>query len=60
MTNSRAYENLYKKLDTKEGENYIFKLAKSWSKKTQDIENGKKPISRKRMIVYHITSFGRV
>ena len=34
----RAYEDFYKKLDTKEGEKHIFKLAKARSRKKQDIK----------------------
>ena len=33
----RAYKDLYEKLDTKEGDKYVFKLAKARSKKRQDI-----------------------
>ena len=35
---SRAYEDFYKKLDTKEGEKHIFKLANARARKKQDIE----------------------
>ena len=32
---SRAYEDFYQKLETKEGEKYIFELAKAWSRKNK-------------------------
>ena len=35
---NRAYEDFYKKLDTKEGEKHIFKLAKARARKKQDVE----------------------
>ena len=37
----RGYKDLYEKLDTKEGEKYIFKHAKARSKKMQDIKTVK-------------------
>ena len=37
-TKSWTYEDFYKKLDTKEGEKHIFKLAKARARKKQDIE----------------------
>ena len=34
---SRAFEAFYQKLDTKEGEKYIFKLAKARSRQRKDL-----------------------
>ena len=34
----RGYEDLYRKVDTKEGEKHIFKLARTRSKQRQDLE----------------------
>ena len=35
---NRGYEDLYRKLDTKEGEKQIFKLARTRAKQQQDLE----------------------
>ena len=35
---NRAYKDLYWKLDTKEGEKHIFKLARTKSRQQQDLE----------------------
>ena len=38
---TKAYENMYKRLDTKEGEQDIYKLAKTRAKKCKDIDTVK-------------------
>ena len=38
---SKAYENLYKRLDTKDGERDIYKLAKARERKTRDLNQVK-------------------
>ena len=38
---TKAYEEMYKKLDTKEGEQNIYKLAKTRAKKCKDIDTVK-------------------
>ena len=35
---NRGYEDMYRKLDTKEGEKQIFKLARTRAKQRQDLE----------------------
>ena len=35
---NKAYEELYEKLETKEGENELFKLAKQRNRQTKDVQ----------------------
>ena len=37
-TRNKAYEELYEKLETKEGENELFKIAKQRNKQSKDVQ----------------------
>ena len=39
LARNKAYEKLYKKLETKESEKDEFGLARAWEKKTRDLGN---------------------